>query len=99
METGLHHVYVCGNDASAKAVVVDMLRSFGWSAEAVLDLGDITAARGVEMYLLLWIELMRHLGTAHFNVEVRRGGGRQGWRQGQRFRTSRERRYCPRGGG
>jgi 8-hydroxy-5-deazaflavin:NADPH oxidoreductase len=69
---GVHNVYVCGNDDNAKAVVVDMLRSFGWSADAVLDMGDITAARGMEMYLLFWISLMQRLGTAHFNIAVHR---------------------------
>ena len=71
---GVHNVYVSGNDDVAKAFVVDMLRSFGWSAEAVVDLGDISAARGTEMYLIFWITLMRRLGTAHFNLELHRAG-------------------------
>jgi len=70
---GVHNVYLCGNDDAAKGVVVDMLRAFGWQAGAIIDLGDITAARGMEMYLVLWVTLMRTLGTAHFNHEVHRG--------------------------
>jgi predicted dinucleotide-binding enzyme len=69
---GDHHVFLCGNDAAAKDEVAAMLRSFGWAADAVLDLGDISAARGMEMYLIFWLALMRRLGTAHFNVAVHR---------------------------
>jgi hypothetical protein len=36
----------------------------------VIDLGDITAARGTEAYLMLWIRLWGALGTGHFNVRV-----------------------------
>lgn len=36
----------------------------------VLDLGGIETARGVEMYLPLWLRLMGALGTAEFQVKV-----------------------------
>jgi predicted dinucleotide-binding enzyme len=66
---GDHHVFVCGNDAGAKAQVVEWLRTwFGW--REVIDLGDITAARGTEMYLPLWLRLMGALGTPLFNVKI-----------------------------
>jgi predicted dinucleotide-binding enzyme len=67
---GRHTIYVCGNDAAARSAVGELLQAFGWPAESVLDLGDITAARGVEMWLIHWITLMRRLGTAQFNLEV-----------------------------
>ncbi len=67
---GEHDVFVCGNDESAKAQVVELLASFGWPAEHVVDLGDITAARGTEAYLLLWIRLWGALQTGYFNVRV-----------------------------
>jgi predicted dinucleotide-binding enzyme len=67
---GQHDVFVCGNDEAAKATVVALLRSFGWPVEHVIDLGDITAARGTEAYLLLWIRLWGTLQTGHFNVRV-----------------------------
>jgi predicted dinucleotide-binding enzyme len=67
---GEHDVFVCGNDEAAKAQVVELLRSFGWPAEHVLDLGDITTARGTEAYLMLWIRLWGALQTGHFNVRV-----------------------------
>ena len=65
---GNHHVFVCGNDAQAKQQVVDILKSFGWIH--VLDLGDITTARGVEMYLPIWLRLWGTLGTGLFNVKI-----------------------------
>jgi len=69
---GEHDVFVCGNDESAKTTVRELLESFGWPADHILDLGDITAARGMEAYLLLWIRLWGALGTGHFNVKVAR---------------------------
>ncbi|HEX6229262.1 MAG TPA: NAD(P)-binding domain-containing protein [Solirubrobacterales bacterium] len=68
---GRHNVFVCGNEERAKAEVTELLESFGWPPEAVIDLGDISAARGMEMYLPLWVRLMGTLGTAEFNVQVR----------------------------
>jgi predicted dinucleotide-binding enzyme len=67
---GEHDVFVCGDDEAAKAAVVELLRSFGWPPGHVIDLGDITAARGTEAYLMLWIRLWGALGTGHFNVRV-----------------------------
>ncbi len=68
--SGEHDVFVCGNDETAKAKVVELLESFGWPAEHVLDLGDITAARGTEAYLLLWIRLWGAVQTGYFNIRV-----------------------------
>jgi predicted dinucleotide-binding enzyme len=66
---GEHHMFVCGNDAGAKALVCDILQNwFGW--KYVLDLGDISAARGLEMYLPLWLRLMGTLGTPMLNVRL-----------------------------
>ena len=36
----------------------------------MIDLGDITTARGTESYLLLWLRLWGALGTADFNIKV-----------------------------
>jgi len=65
---GDHHVFLSGNDAQAKAQVSDILKSFGWIY--ILDLGDISSARGVEMYLPLWLQLWGALGTGMFNVKL-----------------------------
>jgi predicted dinucleotide-binding enzyme len=67
---GRHNVFVCGEDPAAKAAVLDLLESFGWPRDAVIDLGGITAARGPEMYLPLWLRLMGALDGAEFNIAV-----------------------------
>jgi 8-hydroxy-5-deazaflavin:NADPH oxidoreductase len=64
------NLFVCGNDEEAKAQAGKLLQSFGWPADAIIDLGDISNARGTEMYLPLWIRLMGALGTARFNISV-----------------------------
>lgn len=65
---GEHTVFVSGNDEQAKGQVTEILRSFGW--KHILDLGDITTARGTEMYLPLWLRIWGTLGTGTFNVAV-----------------------------
>jgi predicted dinucleotide-binding enzyme len=68
---GDHEVFLCGNDADAKARVTELLRSFGW--RGILDLGDITAARGMEMILPIWLRLMGTLKMPMFNFHIARG--------------------------
>jgi hypothetical protein len=66
---GVSDVFVCGNDAGAKAEVTRILKEwFGWPV--VVDLGDITAARGTEAYLLLWLRLWGTFQTPHLNIHV-----------------------------
>jgi predicted dinucleotide-binding enzyme len=66
---GDHQVFVAGNDTGAKTQVTELLKSaFGW--RHVIDLGDITAARGTEMVLPLWLRLMGALGTPMFNFKI-----------------------------
>ncbi|HUV32182.1 MAG TPA: NAD(P)-binding domain-containing protein [Devosiaceae bacterium] len=65
-----HTAFISGNDEAAKAAVTDLLKSFGW--EDIIDLGDLSAARGMEMMLPLWLKVMRALGTADFNFSVHR---------------------------
>lgn len=68
---GDHEVFLCGNDADAKTRVTELLRSFGW--RRVLDLGDITGSRGMEMILPIWLRLMGTLKTPMFNFHIARG--------------------------
>ena len=71
---GDHDLIIYGNDASAKGDATKLLGEwFGWKKENIIDLGDITAARGTEMYLALWLRLWGVLGTPHFNIKVLRG--------------------------
>ncbi|QWZ07691.1 NAD(P)-binding domain-containing protein [Nocardioides panacis] len=61
-------VFVSGNDAAAKATVVGLLESFGH--DDVIDLGDLSGARGTEMLLPVWLRLMGTLGTGTFNFKI-----------------------------
>jgi 8-hydroxy-5-deazaflavin:NADPH oxidoreductase len=66
---GEHTIFVSGNDPAAKAKVSEWLESwFGW--KDILDLGDITTARGVEMYLPLWLRLWGATGIGMLNIRV-----------------------------
>ena len=68
---GEHTLLICGNDAAAKAEVTALLGAFGWPAERVLDLGDITGSRATEMYLPLWLRLFGTFGTPAVTIQVR----------------------------
>lgn len=62
-------LFVSGNDVEAKGVVTNFLREqFGW--KQVIDLGDISTARGTEAWLLLWTRLYAALGDADFNIAL-----------------------------
>jgi predicted dinucleotide-binding enzyme len=68
---GMHTIFVCGDDSGAKEQTARLLQEFGWPAASILDLGDIGAARGMEMYLPLWLRLWGATGTPVLNVDVR----------------------------
>lgn len=61
-------VFVSGNDPDAKKVVTGLLEEFGHAD--VIDLGDITTARGTEMLLPVWLRLWGALGTPVFNFRI-----------------------------
>ena len=65
---GEHSVFVSGDDEEAKQTVASLLEDFGHTD--VIDLGDLSTARGAEMYLPLWLRLMGSLGTPFFNIKV-----------------------------
>ena len=67
---GAHNVFICGNDAQAKTQVASLLERFGWPSGSILDLGDISNARGTEMYVPLWLRLWGVVGTGRFNIKV-----------------------------
>jgi len=68
--SGVHHAFLSGNDADAKQKVMALMQDFGWNAEMLIDLGDITTARGTEMLLPVWLRLYQALGTANFNFSI-----------------------------
>lgn len=43
--------FICGNDASAKQQVSEVLTKFGWAA---MDMGGVEAARPIESLCVLW---------------------------------------------
>jgi 8-hydroxy-5-deazaflavin:NADPH oxidoreductase len=68
LNEGHHSIFMCGNDLEAKAQVREILISFGW--QDIIDLGDITTARGTEMYMALQMRLRALLKTGIFNIQV-----------------------------
>jgi predicted dinucleotide-binding enzyme len=67
---GDHSVFVSGDDSDAKAAVTEILKGFGH--RDVIDLGDITSARGAEMILPIWLRIWGALGTGEFNFKIAR---------------------------
>lgn len=71
---GDHNVFVCGNNPAARFRVGMLLHEwFGWKPGNIIDLGDITAARGTEMYLPLWLRLYSAFSSPHLNIHVVKG--------------------------
>ena len=69
--SGVHTMFVSGNDERAKGEVISILKTgFGW--KEVMDLGDITGARAQEMHLALWVRLYAKLQTPNLNIYVAR---------------------------
>ncbi len=68
---GDHNLLICGNDAAAKGKVTDWLCEwFGWKRSNIIDLGDITGARGMEMWMPIWLRLYGQIGHPHFNLRL-----------------------------
>jgi 8-hydroxy-5-deazaflavin:NADPH oxidoreductase len=61
-------IFVTGNDVTARQTAASLAADLGWTD--VLDLGDLTAARGLEMYLPLWVRMFAQIGRAEFNIKV-----------------------------
>jgi 8-hydroxy-5-deazaflavin:NADPH oxidoreductase len=72
---GDHNLFICGNDADAKKQVTQYLSDwFGWKPNNIIDIGDITASRGTEMMMPLWMRLFQGVvGHPHFNYHIVRG--------------------------
>lgn len=68
LDNGDHHIFLSGNDAAAKTQVQELLTTYGW--KNILDLGDITTARGTEMLLPIWLRLWGALQTPMFNFKL-----------------------------
>jgi len=61
-------MFVSGNDAAAKATITEILSAFGWTD--IIDLGDITTARGTEMMLPIWVRTWVATGDVHIAFKI-----------------------------
>lgn len=61
-------IFVSGNDPEAKKAVSKLLQDIGWMS--VIDLGDITTSRGVEMYIVLWRNFRHVVDSYRFNIKL-----------------------------
>lgn len=61
-------IFLAGNDEAARQTATELAADLGWTD--VFDLGDLTGARGLEMWIPLWLRIYRTLGRAEFNIKV-----------------------------
>lgn len=67
---GDHDAFLAGDDPEAKELVAGLLAEFGWGPEHIRDLGPLDAARGMEMWLPLWLRIFMTQGNSPFNIKV-----------------------------
>jgi len=72
---GRHVNFMAGNDDGAKAVIGELLGEFGWEPDELVDLGDLSGARGMDLYLPLRLRIFQHLDDPMFNLSVARVPG------------------------
>lgn len=66
---GRHDLFISGNDIEAKREVTGYLKDwFGW--QNVIDLGDISSAKGTEALLLLSSRIYGAVGHMNFNIKI-----------------------------
>jgi 8-hydroxy-5-deazaflavin:NADPH oxidoreductase len=53
--------FICGNDSGAKEIVKELFVTFGWDKTSIIDLGDLSGSRGMEMILPLWIKIFQSI--------------------------------------
>lgn len=70
---GDHSVFMNGNDDEAKRSVKELLQHIGWKAHNIIDMGDITTARGTEMLLPIWVRLYGAFKHGMFNFHIAMG--------------------------
>lgn len=70
INSGDHTNFMCGNDAEAKQKVKALLNEFGWKNKNLLDLGDISSARGTEAILPIWLRIWGATQNGAFNMKV-----------------------------
>lgn len=65
---GVQTMFVAGNDTKAKSHVTEILQQFGWAD--IIDLGDISGARGMEMMLPIWVRILVTSNNPHFGFKI-----------------------------
>ena len=63
-------MFICGNDAAAKATVTEILHEFGWPT--VLDTGGIEGSRELEALCILWVKIAMALQSYDLGFKVLR---------------------------
>ena len=61
-------MFVCGNTENAKQIVINLLKEFGWND--IIDLGDITNSRGMEMLLPIWVRTYVATKNGYFGFKI-----------------------------
>ena len=61
-------IFVAGDDPLARETVRELLGDLGWTD--IVEFPTLDAARGLEMWLPLWVRLMANLGTPDFNLRL-----------------------------
>lgn len=61
-------MFICGNDPKAKEQVQEILWQFGWTD--IMDMGDIKAARALEMLVTQWMNIWGTLKTDIFGFKI-----------------------------
>jgi predicted dinucleotide-binding enzyme len=61
-------VFMSGDDDAAKETVAALLRELGHTD--IVDLGDVTTARGTEWLMPAWLRVMGAVGSPIFNWKV-----------------------------
>ncbi len=65
---GVPTMFMAGNDEKAKEKVKEILAKFNW--EDIIDIGDITGARALEMMLPIWLLTYMATGQVHIGFKV-----------------------------
>lgn len=61
-------MFLSGNNAGAKEEVKEILKQFSWTD--IIDLGDITTARGTEMLLPIWLRTWMATGNGYIAFKI-----------------------------
>jgi predicted dinucleotide-binding enzyme len=67
------NVFMSGNEPTAKSKVKEVLHTIGWADADIIDLRDITNARGTEQFLPLWVRLYGALQSPMSNLGIVQG--------------------------